>query len=66
MTRERIAVSRSAPIDESRRGAGALPVGRLLLAGAALCLVGAGALLWWHQGGAVFASLVDGALAWCM
>lgn len=34
-------------------------------AAAALCLVAAGALLWWREGDAVFASLVTAALAWC-
>ena len=36
-----------------------------IAAGAALCLVAAGALLWWKQGDAVFASMVTAALAWC-
>jgi hypothetical protein len=34
--------------------------------GAALCLVAAGGLLWWREGGAVFASLVTTAFAWCL
>jgi uncharacterized iron-regulated membrane protein len=38
----------------------------LLLAGAAaLCLVGAGLLLWWRHGDAVFSDTVLTALAWC-
>jgi hypothetical protein len=38
---------------------------RLLLAGAAICLVGAGLLLWWHRGAAVFSDVVLAAIAWC-
>ena len=37
----------------------------LLVGGAAICLVGAGLLLWWHRGAAVFSDLVLAALAWC-
>ena len=36
-----------------------------LLAGAVLCLVGSGSLLWWRYGGAVFNYLVLTTLAWC-
>jgi hypothetical protein len=36
-----------------------------LLAGAVLCLVGSGGLLWWRYGGAVFNDLVLTTLAWC-
>ena len=36
-----------------------------LLAGAGLCLVGSGGLLWWRYGGAVFNDLVLTTLAWC-
>jgi hypothetical protein len=41
------------------------PIGRALLASAALCLVAAGSLLWWRNGAAVFSDMVLGALAWC-
>ncbi|WP_194164625.1 hypothetical protein [Microvirga thermotolerans] len=40
-------------------------LGRVLIAGAVLCLVGAGGLLWWRQGAAVFSDVVSAALAWC-
>jgi hypothetical protein len=36
-----------------------------LLAGALLCLLGSGGLLWWRYGGAVFNDLVLTSLAWC-
>jgi hypothetical protein len=36
-----------------------------LLAGAVLCLVASGGLLWWRYGGAVFNDLVSTTLAWC-
>ncbi|WP_162820712.1 hypothetical protein [Microvirga calopogonii] len=36
-----------------------------LLAGAVLCLVAAGGILWWRYGGAVFNDLVLTTLAWC-
>jgi hypothetical protein len=36
-----------------------------LLAGAVLCLVASGGLLWWRYGGAVFNDLVLTTLAWC-
>jgi hypothetical protein len=38
---------------------------RVLVAGAAICLVGAGLLLWWHRGAAVFSDVVLAAIAWC-
>lgn len=66
VTRMRVAVSRSAPIDQGRAGAGTARSGVRLLAAAAGCLVVAGALMWWRHGDAVFATLVGGALAWCM
>jgi hypothetical protein len=37
----------------------------ILSAAAALCLVGAGLLLWWRYGDAVFSDTVLAALAWC-
>ncbi len=37
----------------------------LVAAAAALCLVGAGLLLWGRQGAAVFGDTVLAALAWC-
>jgi hypothetical protein len=37
----------------------------LVAAAAALCLVGAGLLLWWRHGAAVFSDTVLAALAWC-
>ncbi|HEY7383430.1 MAG TPA: hypothetical protein VH743_07150 [Beijerinckiaceae bacterium] len=37
----------------------------LILAGAGLCLVIAGLLLWWRHGPAVFNDFVLAALAWC-
>ncbi len=40
-------------------------VGVALVAGAVLCLVTAGGLLWWHYGGVVFNDMVVAALAWC-
>ena len=36
-----------------------------LVAGAVLCLVASGGLLWWRYGGAVFDDLVNTTLAWC-
>lgn len=36
-----------------------------LIAGAVLCLVASGGLLWWRYGGAVFNDLVTSTLAWC-
>ncbi|SCZ05275.1 hypothetical protein SAMN02927923_03701 [Microvirga guangxiensis] len=39
--------------------------GLILVGAAVLCLVGAGGLLWWHQGGAIFNDLVLTTLAWC-
>lgn len=39
--------------------------GRALILAAVLCLMGAGGLLWWHQGGAIFNDLVLTTLAWC-
>ena len=38
---------------------------RLLLALAGLFFLGAGTLLWWRNGAAVFSDYVLGALAWC-
>lgn len=58
------AAGRIAPDDrENVRTAGAL--GRGLVVGALLCLTGAGLLLWWWQGDAVFGQYLLGALAWC-
>jgi hypothetical protein len=37
----------------------------ILLAGAVLCLVASGGLMWWRYGGAVFNDMVLSALAWC-
>jgi hypothetical protein len=37
----------------------------VLLAGAVLCLVASGGLLWWRYGGAVFNDMVLAGLAWC-
>ena len=37
----------------------------ILFAGAALCLVASGGLLWWRYGGAVFNDMVVATLAWC-
>jgi hypothetical protein len=54
--------------DRASRGEGSarsLPIGRALLVAAALCLVAAGALLWWRNGAMVFSDMVLGALAWC-
>ncbi|MCB5175614.1 MULTISPECIES: hypothetical protein [Microvirga] len=39
--------------------------GGALIAGAALCLVASGGLLWWRYGGSVFNDLVLAGLAWC-
>jgi hypothetical protein len=39
--------------------------GRMLIAGAVLCLVASGGLLWWRYGGSVFNDLVLAGLAWC-
>jgi hypothetical protein len=36
-----------------------------LIAGAVLCLVVSGGLMWWRYGGAVFNDLVTATLAWC-
>jgi hypothetical protein len=40
-------------------------IGRILIVGATLCLIGVGGLLWWRQGAAVFSDVVSSALAWC-
>lgn len=40
-------------------------IGRVLIVGAVLCLIGAGGLLWWRQGAAVFSDVLSSALAWC-
>jgi hypothetical protein len=37
-----------------------------LIAGAVLCLVASGGLLWWRYGGAIFNDLVQTTLAWCL
>ena len=37
----------------------------LVSVAAALCLIGAGLLLWWRHGAAVFSDTVLAALAWC-
>jgi len=39
--------------------------GLALVAGAILCLVASGGLLWWHYGGAIFSDMVVATLAWC-
>lgn len=39
--------------------------GMVLIAGAILCLVASGGLLWWRYGGVVFNDMVLAALAWC-
>jgi hypothetical protein len=39
--------------------------GRLLIAGAVLCLVASGGLLWWRFGASVFSDLVVAGLAMC-
>lgn len=36
-----------------------------LVAGAVLCLIASGGLLWWRYGGTVFNDLVLSPLAWC-
>ncbi len=36
-----------------------------IAAAAALCLMGAGLLLWWRHGASVFSDTVLAALAWC-
>jgi hypothetical protein len=40
--------------------------GLRIAVGAALCLVAAGGLLWWREGGEVFSRLVTTTLAWCL
>ena len=47
-----------------RDGSASRPGLKLALV-AALCLVFAGGLLWWREGGDVFARLVTTTLAWC-
>ena len=39
--------------------------GRILIAGAVLCLVASGGLLWWRHGASVFSDLVLADLALC-
>jgi len=39
---------------------------RILVAGAVLCLVATGGLLWWQFGAAVFTDMMMAGLAWCM
>jgi len=39
--------------------------GRALLAGAVLCLMGAGGLLWWRHGASVFTDMIVSGLAIC-
>ncbi|HMO31253.1 hypothetical protein [Enterovirga sp.] len=51
------------PMEEAR------PAGRAglkLALGAGLCLIAAGALLWWREGGDVFGKLVTSTLSWCL
>jgi hypothetical protein len=36
-----------------------------LVAGAVLCAVASGGLLWWRYGGVIFNDMVTAALAWC-
>ena len=50
-------------LNEHHGTAGSL--GLRIAVGAVLCLVAAGAILWWQQGDAVFASMITAALAWC-
>ncbi|HZH52493.1 MAG TPA: hypothetical protein VEZ16_11510 [Microvirga sp.] len=38
---------------------------RMLIAGAVLCVVASGGLLWWRYGASVFNDLVLAGLAWC-
>jgi hypothetical protein len=48
------------------RDAPRLPrAGRWLVAAAVGLLVGAGGLLWWRRGSAVFNDFVSAAIAWC-
>jgi len=39
--------------------------GRMLLGAAVMLLAGAGLLLWWSRGAAVFADVMLAAVAWC-
>ena len=50
----------------SRETVPASRTGLKLAFGSAACLVLAGGLLWWRQGGEVFERLVTTALAWCL
>ena len=40
--------------------------GLTLALAAASCLVAAGLLLWWREGGEVFSHLVTSAMSWCL
>jgi hypothetical protein len=40
--------------------------GLKLAVAAASCLVAAGLLLWWREGGDVFSHLVTTAMSWCL
>ena len=52
------AVERTEAISNGRTGL-------KLALGTALCLAAAGGLLWWREGGDVFAKMVTSAHAWC-
>lgn len=49
----------------SRATSGGSRLALSLLGAALICLVAAGAILWWQQASAIFGSLAAAALAWC-
>jgi hypothetical protein len=58
----RVGVAAEQPTETDRKSPG---LGLSLLVAGAACLVGAGGLLWWRRGDAVFSDVVLAALAWC-
>jgi hypothetical protein len=56
----------TSPTETSGTAGSRLPsTGSVIIGAGILCLVGAGLVLWAHQGDAVFSDVVLAALAWC-
>jgi hypothetical protein len=51
--------------DRAKTSAPPARAGRVLLVAGGLSLIGAGALMWWRNGAAIFTDTVLAALAWC-
>lgn len=60
-----MSTSQAGPDPDRMDGRKRRAAGRMLVAGAVLCLVASGGLMWWRYGEAVFESLVTSAIAWC-